>query len=563
LKAQRATDLGVRNLELLFTPLGMPLVVKGSSGTGTTSILVRGGAGSGKTTLAVALAHSIARMGGGFTLYLTTEFAPVEIAFKATLLGLEEALVVRWDERAAVAVGGLAVHHLALLASPDDVLTSDQRKRSAIDAVWGLLEGEAVGAAVPVRAVVIDAFNLPDPGASEGALRADLVRFVQSLEEWGISTVLVEEAGPGASEWLSFVVDVVFELGFSAERYAAEPGTGELRRKLTCRKSRYASALPGPHDYGLDPRQRPSVWPDLLAVVSTTRDMGLSVPLADRKAIVVPFPNGTLKLLAGGALVVNELDQVGTLFLGALAATPGIRTLRVKCSSLTRFSPPDGGPAIEVFDGAGPHALGDAVARTLVASRANVVVFDGLSALIAVHGATALAHILQALRELGVLVCVHETTEGARRFIPFADLVVSGFGGESRAEPLRYRFAATWLIDAAGDDLAVLGALPSERTAESENVRSRLAEIYATIVRGDWPSIRPMLDTLGSTPPDPVDTRISCRTAPARSRRLHEVRTSVLRSDVVPRSEIVELGCSAGVDVCGHRLRRRSPRWLL
>jgi len=85
---RRLTELPVHHLEYVFSPPGLPLPVKGDTEIGTTSILVRGGAGTGKTTFALALAHAVAKANSGLVLYLTTEFSPVEITFKATLIGL-------------------------------------------------------------------------------------------------------------------------------------------------------------------------------------------------------------------------------------------------------------------------------------------------------------------------------------------------------------------------------------------------------------------------------------------------------------------------------------------
>src|SRR5262245_39305577 len=181
-------EFPVKNFEYIFTPPGLPLVAKGTKEVATTSILVRGGAGTGKTTLAVALAHAIARTGGGLVLYVTTEFAPAEIVYKASMLKLPEGAVLPWGNDASAAPGSVVVQHLSLMIDGDAPLTSVERKRGAIDGVWELLHPEHAREGVPIRAVVIDAFSLPDPGQDEPSLRGDLVGFVQALEGEGVST---------------------------------------------------------------------------------------------------------------------------------------------------------------------------------------------------------------------------------------------------------------------------------------------------------------------------------------------------------------------------------------
>ncbi len=133
--------------------------------------------------------------------------------------------------------------------------------------MWGLLHSskEEDKTPLPVRAVVIDALTLPEAGESEGALRADLVAFVQALENEGVSVVLVEELAAVAAAWSAFVVDVVFDLSFQPD-----PETRDLRRKLTVTKCRYALSIPGPHDYGME-GSVPAVWPDIFRVVTGSR----------------------------------------------------------------------------------------------------------------------------------------------------------------------------------------------------------------------------------------------------------------------------------------------------
>ena len=151
-----------------------------------------------------------------------------------------------WPGSGQVTPGSVVVEHLSEVRKGQPVLSSAERRRSSIDAVWGLLHPTNEGAekpALPVRSVVIDALTLPEPGENDGAQRADLVAFVQALENEGVSVVLVEELAPGAPAWSSFVVDVVFELSSQPD-----PETQDLRRKLTLPKCRYALSIPGPHD---------------------------------------------------------------------------------------------------------------------------------------------------------------------------------------------------------------------------------------------------------------------------------------------------------------------------
>lgn len=139
MKIARLIDLPVKHLEYVFSPPGLPLPVKGETDLGTTSILVRGGAGTGKTTFALALAHAAAKSSGGLVLYLTTEFSPVEIIFKATLIGLPEEAVDIWPGLEDMSPGGVIVEHLSEVRQGKPVLSSAERRQSSIDAVWGLL----------------------------------------------------------------------------------------------------------------------------------------------------------------------------------------------------------------------------------------------------------------------------------------------------------------------------------------------------------------------------------------------------------------------------------------
>jgi hypothetical protein len=67
--------------------------------------------------------------------------------------------------------------------------------------------------------------------------------------------VAIVQETAGIADFVPFVADVVFQL-----RLDENAGTGERLRKLSCSKSRYARALVGPHDTGVD-RDRVMVWP--------------------------------------------------------------------------------------------------------------------------------------------------------------------------------------------------------------------------------------------------------------------------------------------------------------
>lgn len=267
MKAPRVTELGVHHLQHLFSPEGIPLPSKGASEVGTTSILIRGGPGTGKTTLALALAHSIARKGEGTALYLATEFSPVELRFKATLLGLADFTVSRWPGEDDVESGAILVEHLSQVGDGEQILSDADRRVRSIDAVWELLHpasdsqepasSPTPDGKRPVRVVVVDALAVPEP-ISDGAPRADLVAFIQALESEGCSVILVEELIEERLAWTSFVVDVVLSLTLSPH-----PETGALRRQLAVLKTRFSISTPGPHDYGLQ-EGHPAVKPSLI-----------------------------------------------------------------------------------------------------------------------------------------------------------------------------------------------------------------------------------------------------------------------------------------------------------
>ncbi|MBI4705120.1 MAG: hypothetical protein HY744_28775 [Deltaproteobacteria bacterium] len=475
----RITDLAVRNLEWVFMPAGLPLVAKTGDGAGTTSVSVRGGAGCGKTTLALALAQAIARHAGGAALYLTTEFAPTELVVKCQIHGLGEQAVLPWSERSKAQAGSILVAHLAVVAPQAERVTSTDRQAGAIDAVWSLIDGDGPGSSAAIKVAVIDAFNLPDAGRPEEALRHDLLSFIQALEARGVSTVLVEESGPGSAEWLSFVVDVVFELAF-----AADPATGAWQRQLTCRKSRYAPAVPGPHGYGLDHERRPELWPDLLSVIGSVKP-SLALPPERWARMMIPLAGGRSYTLAtGGFLVVNWYDKVGRAFTRAFVSTPGITDVMARCGPLTRVGVDD--EAVAVFDGDGPSAIAAALLPLLSRHRANAVVLERAEFLLARPSqAFAALHAIEALRELGYLVLVHGHSEGLRAAADLADLVVDGtYRSERRVPPLPFRAVVGWLPDANA-----LFVPPGEPPPDAQRnlhggLRQALSEAELALARG-------------------------------------------------------------------------------
>lgn len=417
---RQLTDLPVTQLQYIFSPPGLPLPAKGESAQGSTSVLIRGGAGTGKTTFALAIAHAIAKAGSGLVLYLTTEFSPVEIAFKATLIGLREEAVEAFPGADGLQAGDVVVEHLSLVRKGNPVLTSAERKRSSINAVWTLLHPEdanARKAPLPVRSVVIDALTLPESGESEEALRAYVVEFVQALEGEGISVVLVEELAPGAAAWSAFVVDVVFELAFQPD-----PETQELRRKLTLSKCRHALSIPGPHDYGLDGGV-PGVWPDLLRVITGSHGLGGWQPsVASPVRLLLPTRSQDKWAELHGGLVLSP-QSAGDGPLRALQRTPGLESMDIHCGSITRISCADDDGAT-LFDNEGPHAIAWGILSVAASSGANTCIFHDLDGLLSRKGwSTPLLHVLESLRVAGFLLCVHSPDDALGALLPAANIL--------------------------------------------------------------------------------------------------------------------------------------------
>lgn len=379
---------------------------------------MRGGAGTGKTTVALALAHAIAKANGGLVLYLTTEFSPVEITYKATLIGLGEEVVDVWPGATGMTPGSVVVEHLSVVRHGQPVASSAERKRSAIDAIWGLLHPEKESERrppLPVRAVVIDALTLPEVGESEGALRADLVAFVQALENERISVVLVEELAPVASAWSSFVVDVVLELAFQPD-----PETHDLRRKLTVSKCRYALSIPGPHDYGLDSGV-PGVWPDMFRIV-TLLDESRGTPLFRARSPRLCMPcdsEGTWARL-DASIVLSPYDQTSARAPLLLQRTPGAVALEINCGPKTVIGDSTRGHTVSEDDGV--HAIGWAILSEAASGGTTFCFLQNLDGLLSRHGLTArVLRLLEALRSMGFLICIHSPSAAVRSLEAIAD----------------------------------------------------------------------------------------------------------------------------------------------
>lgn len=237
----------LRNLERVFTLPGLPLVSKFEDAEPTTTILVRGPAGAGKSSLAFSLARDLALSGQGVALYLTTEAFPADVVHKAELFGVGWDQVFLWEAQDRATPGAVCVRHLAVEAPEleEDARTTQERSALALGAVLRLMTQWA--GPVPLRAVVIDAFGLPEPHSNAEAypLRSATLTCIQALETHGISSVLVEETAPDVQSALPFVVDVVFELSFDES-----PVRGTYRQ-IRAIKSRFSAA---------DPDWRPIGW---------------------------------------------------------------------------------------------------------------------------------------------------------------------------------------------------------------------------------------------------------------------------------------------------------------
>lgn len=450
----------ISGLEYVFSPPGLPLVAKGSDSPGTTSILIRGGAGTGKTTLAVALAYAISRAQEGITLYLTTEFVATELVYKADTLGLPEDSVRPWasavegEPDVEFEPGTILAQHLLMTAagrSHEQTKTVAGRKLATIEAMWELLarDGAEPRAELPagsvVRAVVIDAFGLPEVDAVDHSLRSQLLELVQALEVVGITTILVEEAGNHAEAWLPFVVDVVFEI-----ELWPDPDTGDLLRRLKCPKSRYWDALPGPHDYGVGNDGFLAVWPDLVLSADTHgalwSEEGNCPP-----AIFVPFGHSRTNyaVCEPGTVLEAKTDRSGSFGLReAFRRTPGIRAADVNCGPLTRI---DGlGRTFWVSQGQGVYALAWELIRAHRDGSINAVLIQGIEFFLAYpRSSIRVLRMLSMLSAAGLTVCIQGTVSQQVALEPITDLVQDGIYRRCVSQELPQQFsyrADRWIV---------------------------------------------------------------------------------------------------------------------
>jgi KaiC/GvpD/RAD55 family RecA-like ATPase len=420
-------NLTVRRLEHIFHVPGLPLVAKSDPERHTTSILVRGGPGTGKTTLALALGQAIAADGGGALVYLTTEFSPAEIRFKAELLRFDEqdVKIWAWDGVTRTATidaptGTVFVHHVSPpepseeLEAEEMEVTSGSKKQFILESAWRLL-GDGllpVIAGVPVRALVIDAFILPDYGSDDAEVRSDLVAFIQALETLGVTPVLVEEVAPDSPSWFPFIVDLVFHL---AHTKSAE---GEWMRTMSCTKSRYGLVSAGPHTYSLSDG-RPALFPTMRHTASGVASV--SRPL--RFALPNPGSGDIWHLVTGHQVILSPYEAGGGFFNG-IGQTPGAVTIAVRFGFPCTIT----GPRIDaiVDEGEGPAVLAWSVLDAVAAGGANVVVFTAISRVLRREPwRRPVEQLIDALRRLGLVVIVVDDHAAIKALVPLADIVVS------------------------------------------------------------------------------------------------------------------------------------------
>ena len=465
----------ISGVDYLFEPPGMLLVGKTVDQPETTSILVRGAAGAGKTSLALALAQALAKEQGGLTLYLTTEFVPTELVYKAKALALPEGSVSDWQSPPdELRPGAVLAEHLLRTRAGREAMTSAERKLAAVQAIRELLltpvkegAGDLGDTRLPVRAVVIDAYGLPEVDDVEKALRATTLALIQELEMRGICVVLVEEAAADREPWLPFVVDIVLEILFTSD-----PETGELLRRLSCRKSRYKPALCGPHDYGLD-HGKPSVWTDILpSLILYARSApagpspGIFFPIAEQEAAVCP-PGSVL-----GSL--SDDRPFGFAIMDAFVQTPGLRAAQVDCGPVARIFA-DGysdGEFVGVPESEGLFSLAWCLLRWHESGLINAVLFNDLDYYLERARSRAVVfRMLAMIRAAGLTVCIHGRIDQLTPFLPVVDYLAGSRWSRRILRPSlagrRVRPAWRWLP----------GIVPAEEEGAPGEVQAAVREM--------------------------------------------------------------------------------------
>ena len=159
---------------------------------------------------------------------MTTEFSPVEIAVQ----GDADRAPRRGGRRLRPGAegaesgrrGGGAPQRRCAHGQPVSPARSGGARASTRCGGRSDPERRGIARRYPVRAVVIDALTLPEPGESEGAQRADPVPSSRRWRTRGVRWCSWRSWRHGAAAWSAFVVDVVFDLAF-----VPDPETQELQ----------------------------------------------------------------------------------------------------------------------------------------------------------------------------------------------------------------------------------------------------------------------------------------------------------------------------------------------
>lgn len=446
MKLRRLKGLYINQLEYLFSPPGLPLVAKaGSKSAPTTTILVRGEAGAGKTTLALALAHSIARDRKGALLVLNTETAPVEIDVKAAFLRIPRKHVLAWPSRAQAHKGTILVQHIALAAGPEelDPEADASTRPGMLDVLWEMLRtytDEDLNR-TPIAAVMIDGMLLSDRDENTGPTRSDTAAFLQALETRGISTVIVEESAPKQTSWLPFVVDLVFELQFNLAE-----DTRKLVRQLVCRKSRYTPAFAGPHAYDLDEDSVLSVWPDPLDL---DPEILREVSGAGEACIFWPTnEENTFWVWRGAGLISTEVSEGWDMVLAMSQQISSIPLLvepnEVRNTGDTL--------SLQPHDRGGIYSLAWSVLHAARRLEVGAVVLHDLDLLLArSQSPVLLFRAIRALLRAGLLIGVRGNSDELKKIQPFSvsSPQVHKIIGEGKMRERENLVAERWLPHAS------------------------------------------------------------------------------------------------------------------